>query len=137
MKRGDSMLSRLLKAASPAMLVVPAFLFPSDAWMRAAAAAEKQETTGAVDPSVTGSPGAATNEVRGKISLDAAVGPNMLVNDRTLCPNGRGLIQSETSIAVAGNVVVAAFNDSRGVCEPDQHAAIGWGFSLDNGDTWT
>jgi len=92
---------------------------------------------GAVDPSVKGNPGPATNEVRGKVSLDAAVGPNTLVNDRTLCPNGRGLIQSETSIAVAGNVVVAAFNDSRGVCEPDQHAAVGWGFSLDNGDTWT
>jgi len=131
------MLSRLLKAASPALLVVPAFLFPSDAWMRAAVAAEKQESTGAVDPSVTGSPGAATNEVRGPNSLAAAVGPNILVNDRTLCPNGRGLTQNETSISMSGNVGVIAFNDSRGVCEPDEHAAIGWGFTLDNGETWT
>ena len=129
------MLSTMMKTASPALLLVPAFLISSDAWLRAAG--ETEEMPGAIDPSVKGNLGPATNEVRGKITLDAAVGPNVLVNDRTLCPNGRGLTQSETSIAVAGNVGVIAFNDSRGVCEPDEHAAVGWGFTLDNGDTWT
>jgi hypothetical protein len=125
-----------LGAAATAVVMLPVFLVGSDAPMPQAES-DEVETPGAIDLSLPGQPGPATNQVLGRNELDAAIGGNVLVNDRTLCPNGRGLIQSETSVAVAGNVVVAAFNDSRGVCEPDTHAAVGWAFSLDNGDTWT
>jgi hypothetical protein len=130
------MLNRWLRTASPALLIFPAFFVASDAWV-SRGETDEAETPGAIDLTLPGYLGPATNEVLGPNGLAIEVGANVAVNDRTLCPNGRGLIQSETSIAVAGNVVVAAFNDSRGVCMPDQHAAVGWGFSFDNGDTWT
>jgi hypothetical protein len=130
------MSNKWLRTASPALLVFPAFLFSSDAWMTRGGT-DEAETPGAIDLTLPGNEGPATNQVLGKVSLDAAVGVNQPVNDRTLCPNGRGRIQSETSVAVYGNVVVAAFNDSRGICDPDHHAAVGWAYSFDFGDTWT
>src|SRR5262245_56039287 len=71
----------------------------------------------------------------------AVVGPNVPVNDRTLCPNGRGKQQNETSLEVGygGAVIVAAFNDARGgqgAC-PADHAAVGWAYSLDGGASFT
>src|SRR5260370_26718167 len=130
------MLNRWLRTASPALLIFPAFFLGSDEWV-SRGDTDEVETPGAIDLTLPGNLGPATNEVLAPNSLAAAVGANVMVNDSTLCPNGRGVIQSETSIAVAGSVLVAAWNDSRRVCMPHKHAAIGWGFSLDNGDTWT
>ncbi|MBI1747044.1 MAG: exo-alpha-sialidase [Acidobacteria bacterium] len=98
-----------------------------------------EKTVGAHDPSVIGVSRPAKAPVYFVEPLDVAVGPNVLVNDRQLCPNGRGLQQNETSIAVAGDVVVVAFNDARGGQSgcPTLHAAIGWGYSLDGGATFT
>jgi len=127
---------RSARSVFPALLL-PYLILNSDG--KLAESDEGEETPGAVDLTLPGNEGPATNEVLGRNQLDAAVGENKAVNDRTLCSTGRGRIQSETSVAVAGNVVVAAFNDSRGVCSPpfDDHAAVGWGFSLDYGETWT
>jgi len=69
------------------------------------------------------------------VALDAAVGPNTLVNSRDLC-GGRGNTQSETAMAVYGDVIVAAFNDSRGFYCPS-HSTVGWAFSFDGGQTFT
>ena len=129
------MLCKAAEIASPALLLIPGLIWWSHGFR--GPSGEAEEMPGALDPTVKGNLGPATNEVRAGNKLDGAVGANVLVNDRTLCPNGRGLTQSEISMAAAGNVVVAAFNDSRGPCMPDQHAAIGWAFSFDNGDTWT
>lgn len=95
--------------------------------------------TGAVDPRLPGYYGPPPIQDLTPTVRDAAVGPNLLVNDRQLCPNGRGLQQNETSIVVSGDVVIAAFNDARGARSacPDLHAAIGWGYSLDGGATFT
>ncbi len=68
------------------------------------------------------------------VTLDATVGPNTLVNSRDLC-GGRGNTQSETSMAVYGNVIVVAFNDSRGFYCPSR-STVGWAFSLDGGQTF-
>ncbi len=69
------------------------------------------------------------------VTLDAAVGPNTPVNSRDLC-GGRGNTQSETAMAVYGDVIVAAFNDSRGFYCPN-HSTVGWAFSFDGGQTFT
>src|SRR5260370_31957400 len=100
------MLNRWLRTASPALLIFPAFFVGCAAWVNHGET-DEAETPGAIDLTLPGYLGPATNEVLGPNGLAAAVGPNVAVNDQTLCPNGRGLIQSETSIAVAGNVVVA------------------------------
>jgi hypothetical protein len=66
---------------------------------------------------------------------DVVIGDNVRVNTRTNC-NGRGVIQSETAIAVSGNAVVVAYNDFRGFyCSGRQ--LTGWGYSLDSGATFT
>jgi len=70
------------------------------------------------------------------VALDAAIGPNTLVNSRELCPGGRGNTQSETSMAMFGNVIVAAFNDSRGFFCTGR-SRLGWAFSLDGGQSFT
>jgi hypothetical protein len=68
------------------------------------------------------------------VALDAIVGPNTLVNSRELC-GGRGNTQSETAMAVSGDVIVVAFNDSRGFYCP-AHSTVGWAFSFDGGLTF-
>jgi len=94
---------------------------------------------GAADPRLQGNAGPAAAPFYQPVKLDAVVTPNVLVNDRLLCPNGRGLQQNETAIVVYGNMIVAAFNDARGGAGgcPLLHAAVGWGFSLDGGATFT
>jgi len=129
------MLSKWLRMASPALMVLPVIFVGSDSQVTTGES-EELETPGAIDLTLPGND-VATNQVLGPNRLDAAVGTNILVNDRTLCPNGRGNIQSETSVAVWNNWVLAAFNDSRGVCDPDNHAAVGWALSYDWGTTWT
>ena len=128
------MLSKWFRMASPALMVLPAIFVGSDSRLMTGES-EEVETPGAIDLTLPGND-VATNQVLGPNRLDAAVGTNVLVNDRTLCPNGRGNIQSETSVAVWNNWVLAAFNDSRGVCDPDNHAAVGWALSYDWGTTW-
>lgn len=91
---------------------------------------------GAADPKLPGKARPAVAPTYEPALLDIAVGDNVLVNSRDLCPDGRGLQQNETSIVVSGDVVIAAFNDARGPCRQD-HAAVGWGYSLDGGATWT
>ncbi len=113
-------------------LLFPWLWLPTSAWAQVIATP--------IDPDLAGSPpdeAPAPPIPRGA----AAVGPNVLVNDRALCPNGRGLQQNETAIAVGGggDVVVVAFNDARGAagaCQ-EEHAAVGWGYSLDGGATFT
>src|SRR6266852_1707876 len=68
---------------------------------------------GAADPSLPGNAGPAVVPPYETVSLDN-VSPNVRINDRLLCPNGRGLQQNETSIVVSGQVIIAAFNDARG-----------------------
>lgn len=70
------------------------------------------------------------------VALDAAVGPNTIVNSRELCPGGRGITQSETNMRAFGNVIVAAFNDARGFFCAGR-STLGWAFSLDGGQTFT
>src|SRR5215472_11406196 len=136
-QEGGRMLNRWLRTTSPALLMVPVLWVGSDAVMPQGES-DEVELPGAIDPSLPGQLGPATNEVISGNSLNAAVGSNVLVNSRDLCASGRGLIQSETSVAVNSNgVAVAAFNDSRGVCDPDNHAAVGWAFTFDYGNTWT
>jgi len=66
-----------------------------------ARASDEPESPGALDPTLPGNLGPASNQILrgGRPSL--YVGENKLVNDRTLCPDGRGLNQNETSIAVS------------------------------------
>ena len=71
-----------------------------------------------------------------QVALDATVGPNTLVNSLDLCSGGRGYTQSETSMAVFGDVIIIAFNDSRGFYCP-MRSTVGWAFSLDGGQTFT
>ena len=113
-----------------ALFVLSLLLFP--VWAPA-------QTTGAVDPTVIGNPGPVTVPKYERAILNGAISPNVPANSRELCPNGRGLQQNETSIVVSGDVVVVAFNDARGgpsAC-PDDHAAVGWAYSLDAGKTFT
>lgn len=70
-----------------------------------------------------------------RVGLEAAVGANTLVNSRDLC-GGRGNTQSETKFAVYGDVIVAAFNDSRGFYCPNR-STVGWAYSLDGGASFT
>jgi hypothetical protein len=71
---------------------------------------------------------------------DQLIGPNVRANSRDTCTNGRGIIQSETAIAVSGDAIVIGYNDSRGRNCPDQdpgYQIVGWAFSLDGGQTFT
>ncbi len=73
-------------------------------------------------------------------ALPAGVSANVACNDRVVCPDGRGTIQSETTLAISGDVVVCGYNDFRGYYCPDQEPGyqwIGWAFSLDGGATFT
>jgi hypothetical protein len=103
-------------------------------------ASDVLQPTGALDPSVRdNSAPRPVQPAAEKALLDRAISENVIAHSRELCPNGRGLQQNETAIAAAGNVVVVAFNDARGgpsAC-PDDHAASGWGYSLDGGATFT
>ncbi len=58
---------------------------------------------------------------------------NVMVNHRAGDPPGR--VQSETSLAVAGDTMVAVWNDAAGFLGPE--ALTGVGVSLDGGTTWT
>jgi len=70
------------------------------------------------------------------VPLTGVVGANTLVNSRQLCPNGRGNTQSETMFAVYGDVIVAAFNDSRGFYCPQPRSTLGWAYSFDGGQSF-
>jgi hypothetical protein len=66
--------------------------------------------------------------------------PNVLVNSRDNCGGTppRGVIQSETAIAVSGSAVVVGYNDFRGFyCPGSGYQVTGWGYSLDGGQTFT
>jgi hypothetical protein len=70
--------------------------------------------------------------------LDTQVGPNVRANSRDICPNGHGVIQSETAVAVSGSTVVVGYNDFRGFyCSNNGYQPSGWAFSLDGGQTFT
>lgn len=68
------------------------------------------------------------------VELDGSVAPNTLVNSLEVC-GGRGIVQSETSITASGDIVLIAFNDSRGFFCPNR-STLGWGYSLDGGKTF-
>lgn len=73
-------------------------------------------------------------EANKPVILDTGIGPNTLVNSRDLC-GSRGIVQSETSMAAYGDVIVIAFNDSRGFyCSG--RSTLGWAFSYDGGQTF-
>lgn len=126
-----------LRNAWLAILLLSLLLAPAGAQTKPA---EKPgQATGALDPSLRGNLAPVVVQPQEKAELDPVVGPNVLAHSRELCPNGRGLQQNETAIAVSGDVIVVAFNDARGgpfAC-PDEHAAAGWGYSLDGGKTFT
>jgi hypothetical protein len=66
----------------------------------------------------------------------AQVGPNILVNDPTdLDSEGRGIVQSETSIAVFDNNIAVGWNDSKGFFEAV--GVSGWGVSTNFGTIFT
>jgi hypothetical protein len=71
------------------------------------------------------------------VVLDGSVAPNTLVNSRELCSGGRGIVQSETSMAAFGDTVVVAWNDSRGFFCGGTRVTLGWGYSFDGGQTFT
>src|SRR5712692_3395297 len=98
-----------------------------------------EEDDGAVDPNAKGYLGPAGPQSLERAQPEAGVSANVLVNSRELCPNGRGLQQNETSVVVARNVVLVAFNDARGASTacPDLHAAVGWAYSVDGGASFT
>lgn len=119
------------------LLILSLFLINSFAGTPAVSHAPSPvKEDGALDPSLPGHPRPEVLPRNEVVPLDIAVGPNVLTHSRQLCPNGRGLQQNETSVVAAGNIVIAAFNDARGPCQTDR-AAVGWGYSLDSGATWT
>lgn len=66
------------------------------------------------------------------------VGPNVPTHNRVACPSGRGVVQSETAVAVSGNAVVVGYNDFRAFyCPQLGYQWIGWSYSLDGGETFT
>jgi hypothetical protein len=75
--------------------------------------------------------------------LDVQTGPNVNTITGSDCPNGRGVIQSETAITSSftpsGNeVVVVAYNDFRGFyCPQNGYQVTGWSYSVDGGQTFT
>jgi hypothetical protein len=70
--------------------------------------------------------------------LNSKSGPNNIANDHTPCSNGKGVIQSETGIAVSGSTVVVGYNDFRGFyCLGNGYQLNGWAYSLDRGQTFT
>lgn len=76
----------------------------------------------------------------GGIIQDLGVGPNVLTHSRESCPGSRGLVQSETTIAVYDSTVIVGFNDFRGLSCPTQgpgYQLTGWAYSLDGGETFT
>jgi hypothetical protein len=74
---------------------------------------------------------------------DVSIGDNVLVNSRTNCGGGRGIIQSETTLTTtftpSGNeAIVVGYNDFRGFyCSGSGYQVTGWGYSLDGGQTFT
>jgi hypothetical protein len=70
--------------------------------------------------------------------LNSVVGPNNIANDHTPCPNGQGVIQSETAVATSGSTVVVGYNDFRGFyCPGNGFQVSGWAYSTDRGRTFT
>jgi hypothetical protein len=66
--------------------------------------------------------------------------PNVRANSRDNCGGTppRGVIQSETAVAVSGNAVVVGYNDFRGFyCPQFGYQVEGWAYSLDGGQTFT
>lgn len=71
------------------------------------------------------------------------IAPAVPANNREICTNGRGRLQNETAIAVHANIVVVAYNDSRGwpgngcPTQAPGYQISGWAYSLDYGATFT
>jgi hypothetical protein len=71
------------------------------------------------------------------------IGDNIRANSRQDCGSGRGIIQSETSLAASytpsGNeVIVVGYNDFRGFyCSGSGFQVTGWSYSVDGGQTFT
>lgn len=91
---------------------------------------------GAVDPRLGGKAPPQILPDYPMLAVDPIVSPNVLVNSRSLCPDGHGLQQNETSIAVSGDAVLVAYNDARGGYCPDRSATVGWSYSLNGGQTF-
>jgi hypothetical protein len=121
----------LVQRILPSILVLPCLL-PINAY----ADMNKRGNTNPIDPGVQGNLGPTNQPPSYRSRVNIGVGENKLVNGRGLCGDGRGLNQNETSVAVSGNVVLVAFNDSRGVCDPFHIGIVHWSCSLDGGDTW-
>src|SRR5262249_1369855 len=74
---------------------------------------------------------------------DVSIGDNVLVNSRTNCGGGPGIIPSETTLTTtftpSGNeAIVVGYNDFRGFyCSGSGYQVSGWGYSLDGGQTFT
>src|SRR5260370_668738 len=129
------MLNRWLRTASPALLLFPAFFVGSDAWM-SRGETDEVETPGAVDLTLPGYLGPATNEVLAPNRLAAAVGANVMVNDSTLCPNGRGIMPSATPAkdAIVVNPITGRIHLT--YTRFGSPAGIYSTYSDDGGDTW-
>lgn len=72
--------------------------------------------------------------------LAPVVGPNVRCNDRVTCSDGRGITQSETAVAISGNVVLCSYNDFRALYCPSQSPGyqwVGWSYSVDGGETFS
>ncbi|HKD40214.1 MAG TPA: sialidase family protein [Myxococcaceae bacterium] len=72
-------------------------------------------------------------------TLGPGVGPNVRCNNRVTCNDGRGVVQSETALAISGDVVVCGYNDFRAQYCPNQDPGyqwVGWAYSLDGGATF-
>lgn len=102
-------------------------------WMSLTLLAYAQEDSTGTYPITPESKVFSKEEISKPAGLDPRVSPNVIVNDRN--DGRRGLMQSETVIAVIDGVVVVAFNDSRGFFNPNT-SVVGWGYSLDDGNSF-
>ncbi len=72
--------------------------------------------------------------------LTPGVSPNVRCNNRVTCSDGRGVTQSETALAISGDVVVCGYNDFRAAYCPNEapgYQWAGWSYSSDGGATFT
>ncbi len=109
-------------------LVSILFVFNAGFLVRAENEAELEGTEGAY-PLLN--PTRARSEDSARVTgIDGRVTTNVIVNCRD--DGRRGNMQSEATIAVTPDVIVVAFNDSRGFFNPNT-SVVGWGYSSDGG----
>src|SRR5260370_1530811 len=58
--------------------------------------------------------------------LTPGVTPNVRCNNRVTCSDGRGLTQSETALAISGDVVVCGYNDFPASYCPNYEPGYKW-----------